>query len=50
MLLGVRVREVRNLVEGAVWVPDHRLLLVDDGMPEPERVNLADHLLAEAAA
>ena len=50
MLLGVRVREVRNLAEGAVWVPRCRLLVIDDAMALDERIRVADRLLTEAAA
>ncbi len=37
MLLGVRVREVRDLTEGSVFVEDANLLLVDDRLEQSER-------------
>ena len=49
MLLDVRVREVRGLAEGAIWLPEDRILFIDSEMSPPHRSQLADLLLADAA-
>ncbi len=50
MLLGVRVREVCDLDEGNVWLPEDRLLFIDSAMSHPRREALAQALLAEASS
>lgn len=49
MLLGVRVREVRNLEEQSVWLPNLQLLLIDAELSPCRRQRVADQLTAEAA-
>lgn len=49
MLLGMRVREVRSLHEEAIWLPDRRLLLIDQALTQSRRQKVAARLLAEAA-
>lgn len=49
MLLGVRVREVRNLEEGHIWLPRRRLLLVDSELGSAEREELTSWLISAAA-
>ncbi len=49
MLMGVRVREVRDLDEGHIWMPRRRLLLVDVGLSRAERADLTDWLIPAAA-
>lgn len=49
MVLGVRVREVWDLKEGHVWLPDARLLIIDRHLPRADRERLADLLLAQSA-
>lgn len=49
MLLGVRVREVRNLDEQVVWLPHLRLLLIDSELSECRRQRAASQLIGEAA-
>lgn len=50
MLLGIRVREVPDLAEGNVWLPEDRLLFIDSTLSCADRAELADELLASAAA
>lgn len=49
MLLGVRVREVIDLAEQHIWLPDDRLLLIDAGLSHHQRSELASHLTPAAA-
>lgn len=37
MLMGYRVREVWNLAERQILLPDHRLVLIDAGLSPRER-------------
>lgn len=50
MMLGVRVREVHRLDEGAVWLPRRRLLLIDAGLSEAQRAEAAAAFLPDALA
>ncbi len=47
MMLGVRVREVRDLAEGAVWVPSIRLLVVDAFMSPADREATCRRILGQ---
>lgn len=49
MVLGVRVREVRDLEEGHIWLPDDLLLFIDLSLHRADREVLASLLIAEAA-
>lgn len=49
MMLGVRVREVADLSEQAVWMPRELLLIIDQGLSGPERERVADRVLPKAA-
>lgn len=46
MLFGVRVREVHDLEEGAVFLPESALLFVDDAMRHHERDLMCCQILA----
>lgn len=50
MMLGIRVREVADLDEEALWLPRQRLLLVDGSLSRQQRAEVADLFLAEAFA
>lgn len=50
MMLGVRVREVSDLIECAIWCSDSRLLLIDRDLSWCERELVADQMLSEAGA
>lgn len=50
MMLGVRVREVADLDEEAIWVPRHRLLLIDAGISRSKRTEVAELFLVDAFA
>lgn len=41
----VRVREVVDLGEGALWLADHRLLLVDSGLNPDQREGVVCRVL-----
>lgn len=45
MLLGVKVREVKNLTEDAVWCDNLKMLLVDDRLPPKDRRRVASQML-----
>lgn len=45
MLLGYRVREVRDLAEGSIFVPGPGLLLIDAALATDERVQVAARVL-----
>lgn len=44
MMLGVRVRTVRELEERAIWSPRSRILFVDETLTRSERGWLVRHL------
>jgi len=46
--LGVRVKRVKDLDEGAVYVSDRRLLFLDDLMPDYEVSAVADRVFQSA--
>lgn len=46
---GVRVREVENLAEGAVWFGSHRLLICDRSLSQKARAWLVRNALSRAA-
>lgn len=48
MMLGVKVREVANLGERAIWLPRKMLLLIDQGLSGSEREIVADRVLPKA--
>lgn len=48
MMMGVRVREVRELGERAIWLPRKMLLLIDQGLTSFEREQIADDVLPRA--
>lgn len=48
MLLGVRVREVRDLDEGAIYVATHKLLIIDVSLTSRQRREAAEMYLSEA--
>lgn len=48
MLLGVRVREVRNLKEGALFISDKSMLIVDEAMGDRRRAQTCEWALGEA--
>lgn len=48
--LGIRVREVADLDEGAVWVCSHQLLLVDSDLSESARETVVCQMLGVAAS
>ncbi|WP_041546143.1 MULTISPECIES: hypothetical protein [unclassified Nocardioides] len=50
MMLGARVREVGDLDEGALWVPQRRLLLIDANLSAARRAEVADLFLADVFA
>lgn len=50
MMLGVKVREVTNLGEPCIWLPSELMLFIDSSLPDSDRRDYADELLAEVAA
>lgn len=48
MMLGVRIREVKRLDEGALWLPQQRLLLIDADLDAQERDEVAALFLPDA--
>lgn len=49
MVLGVRVREVRDLAEESLWLPDDKILFIDSSLSVSRRHRLVELLLADAA-
>ena len=45
MLLGVRVREVRDLAEGAVYAAAVKVLFVDDSLNHGQRETVCQQIL-----
>ena len=50
MMLGVRVRNVEELQDGAIWMEDQRILFIDSALTHRERADLAQMLLPDALA
>ena len=48
MMLGVRVREVRDLREGSIYVRRRHLLLVECNLSRSDREQVAAHFLPRA--
>ncbi len=49
MLMGARVREVRDLAEGAVWVEESMLLLIDADLTSAAREEVSRQTLGMVA-
>lgn len=50
MLMGVRVREVRDLEEETIWLPRQRLLIIDATLSPSRREEAACLYLPDALA
>lgn len=48
LMLGVRVREVRRLREGSIYIPHRHLLVVDWNLSASDREQVVAHFLPRA--